>query len=128
MAKKDQNDITSGIILPKQNEPDSGVESSGSEMLEYLNEITNKVYSTDDVEVKTELNDKQIISFSRANTYANIFNIPVVKELLKDICVYSISKNRKSRKEFTQLAQGLGGFISNMEAEPKSIKDNLMGR
>ena len=55
-----------------------------------------------DVEVKTELNDKEIISISKMLMIDTRYDVPVVKDFVEDLMTLKISRGRKGRTEFIQ--------------------------
>ena len=126
--KKDQNKITEDVIFSDNHDEEAVLDNTPNEMIAYLDRITEKVFSKNDIEVKTELNDTQIVKFSRARSYAKVFSVDIINDIIDDICIFSVSKNRKSRKEFTQLAQGMGSYLSGVEPEQKTLLNNLVGR
>jgi hypothetical protein len=89
--------------------------------------IIDEVFSNKDIEVKTDLNTAQIIAFSKGKVFANEFNCDVMSDFVNLISTYSISKNRKSRKEFTDISKALNSMGLDDE-ESQKISDRLLGR
>ena len=93
---------------------------------ELLLKIIEEVFSKKDIEVKTDINDPQVIAFSKGKLYANRYNSEIVKEFVDLLSVYSVSKGRKSRKEFKEISVALNSMTS-AEEEPR-IRDRLLGK
>ena len=55
-----------------------------------------------DVEVKTELNDKEIVTIAKLDFISDRYHIPVLKEFTHNIMMLKISRHRKGRTEFIQ--------------------------
>lgn len=55
-----------------------------------------------DVEVKTELNDAEIVTISKLRFMAERYKIPVLKDFTDNLMLLKISRNRKGRGEFIQ--------------------------
>lgn len=96
--------------------------------VEIFGKITKEIYSVNNIELKTELNDAQIMAFSQARAFANKYKVPLLAEFVKNISKYSISRNRKGRKEFESIAKANLQMAGNDEQERRSIPDRLLGR
>ena len=96
--------------------------------VEIFGKITKEIYSTKNIELKTELNDAQIMAFSQARAFANKYKVPLLNEFVKNLSKYSISRNRKGRKEFESIAKANLQMAGNEERESRSIPDRLLGR
>lgn len=94
--------------------------------VEIFGRVTDEIYSKKSIELKTDLNDRQVVAFARANLFARKYRMPLLKGLVREISLYSVSKGRKGRKEFENIAKANLGM--NMEEERKSIPDRLLGR
>jgi len=55
-----------------------------------------------DVEVKTELNDAEIITITKLRFISERYGMPVLKEFTDNLMLLKISRNRKGRSEFIQ--------------------------
>ena len=124
MATNKANKVTSGLLFGN-NEPE---ERTSPETIELLNELTKQVFTSDDVETRTDLKDNQLLKFAVCRAYAEEFDIPVITDILETYSIYSISKGRKSREEFTKLASSITGYSVESEGRVRSIPDNLLGR
>ena len=55
-----------------------------------------------DVEVKTELNDVEIVTISKLLFVADRYDVPVIKNFVDNIMTLKISRKRQGRREFIQ--------------------------
>ena len=95
--------------------------------VEIFGKITKEIYSTKNLELKTELNDAQIMAFSQARAFANKYKVPLLNEFVRNLSKYSISRNRKGRKEFESIAKANLQMAGNEEREQRSIPARLFG-
>ena len=95
--------------------------------VEIFGKITKEIYSIKNIELKTELNDAQIMAFSQARAFANKYKVPLLNEFVKNLSKYSISRNRKGRKEFESIAKANLQMAGNEEREKRSIPTRLFG-
>lgn len=126
MAKKDINDLLKEtfISIPEDNTSmGSSVEGRSNEI---LMKVLDKAFTTEDIELKTDLTTNQIVQFARARRFADQFSIDVLNKFIYDLSVYSVSKDRKGRKEYVEIAKSL----HNMEHEQQegNIRDRLLGK
>ena len=96
--------------------------------VEIFKSITKEIYSKRNIELKTELNDNQIMAFSMAKAFSKRYKVPLLKEFIVNLSEYSISKNRKGRNEFKEIAKANLQMASAEERERQSIPDRLLGR
>ena len=94
--------------------------------VEIFGKVTEEIYSTDKIELKTDLNDRQILAFSSATVFANKYDRPLLKSVVRQLSLYSVSRGRKGRKEFENIAKANLGMST--EEEARSIPDRLLGR
>ena len=124
MSKDKQIDFSASLFgngdVPQAIQPNPTVEIFKS--------ITKEIYSTKNLELKTELNDRQIMAFSQARAFAKMYGVPLLAEFVKNISKYSKSKNRKGRKEFTDISKANLQMAAVEERERASIPDRLLGR
>lgn len=93
---------------------------------ELLLKIIDEVYSTDNIEVKTDLTKDQIITFTRAKLFHKKFGSDLMLDLITELAIYSVSDDRKGRKEFTEISKALNSR-EDAETDPR-IRDRLLGR
>jgi len=103
----------------------SGIGQSNSSV-EIFGKVTDEIYSKKSIQLKTDLNDRQILAFSSAAVFARKYKRPLLKSLVRELSIYSVSRGRKGRKEFENIAKANLGM--SMEDESRSIPDRLMGR
>ena len=107
------------IITPK------GQQQQPTNDKEYLKDVIKAVYDKSNIEVKTELNTSQIMAISRAEMIADVYNIPILKSFTNQIMTLMISKDRKSRKEFTEISKSI--MASANQDEEAGVIDKLIG-
>lgn len=96
--------------------------------VEIFDKITKEMFSIKNIELKTEVNDPQIMAFSQAKAFAKRYKVPLLAEFVTNISKYSISRNRKSRKEYGDVAKANLQMSGAEERENRSIPDRLLGR
>ena len=94
---------------------------------ELLLKIIEETYSKENIEVKTHLSEAQILAFSKGRLYSDTYKLPIIDNLIKHISVYSVSKDRLSRKEFTEIAKAVHSQPTDIMEEP-SIRGRLLGK
>lgn len=75
-----------------------------------LSEVTNdqtgkelqELFSNDNIEKKADINTKQVMALARAKTFADMYNIKRLNDFILNYMAYSVSKDRKGRKEFVE--------------------------
>lgn len=81
-----------------------------------------------DIDARSEVNELQMIHIARARIIAEHFDIPLLKSFVRHILTLSLSKGRKSRKEFVQAFQSANmgeteataGILANMTSKLRS--------
>jgi hypothetical protein len=63
---------------------------------------SGRLIDKEDVEVKTELNDQEILSISKLRFIAERYDVPVLNEFTDNLMTLKISRKRKGRQEFIQ--------------------------
>ena len=120
------NDVPVMANVLGLNGRDNGIVERPNAQVEIFEKVTEQIYNKVDIELKTELNDRQILAFASAKSFSEKFNIPVISEIVDSISVYSVSRSRKGRKEFENIAKANLGMHN--EDEGRSIPDRLLGR
>lgn len=90
--------------------------------------ILDEVYSTKDIDVKTDLTANQIVVFTRAEMYHEKYQSPLVDLLLKRMSIRLVSKDRKGRKEFTEIAKALNTMLGGDPMATPSLSDRFFGK
>ena len=83
--------------------------------------IIKEVFDVSKIDAKTELTSQQIEIISKGLVFAEVFNIPLMKEHLKSFMVLQKSKDRKSMAEFVD------SLRNKKEDFIKNSKFSLMG-
>lgn len=61
-----------------------------------------ELFSNDNIEKKADINARQVMALAKAKTFAERYNIKVLNDFIINYIVYSVSKDRKGRKEFVE--------------------------
>lgn len=109
------------ILTPQTSE---ATEGEGSSRDEYILKIIDEVFSKEDIELKTDLSTDQIIKITKGQIFAERYNCSIMDKLCNKIMILSVSKNRSSRKEFTEISKSVSG---PQEPDLPSIKTRLLG-
>lgn len=117
-----ENDLTKNLfgdnVISGMNKVNPSVEIFGK--------VTDEIFSKKSIQLKTDLNDKQILAFASASVFARKYKRPLLASIVKELSLYSVSRNRKGRKEFENIAKANLGM--SMEEDSRSIPDRLLGR
>ena len=84
-----------------------------------LKELLTGDVSRDTLAGRTEVNEAQIVVFSQARELARYYGLPILDNLVDHMLRFSISKGRKSRKEFVQSFQMA---VQGQEAQPGMLE------
>lgn len=126
MAKKDEaQDFTNSLFGVGGMEGAFNSSPPINPSVEIFGKVTKEIYSTKNLELKTELNDMQIMAFSQARAFAKRYKVPLLEEFVKNISKYSISRSRKGRKEFENIAKANFQMVSGDVGEDRSIPQRL---
>jgi hypothetical protein len=102
------------IIIPEQ-------EPTGDEHIKML---IAEIYNTSDIDLKTDLDLKQVNAITKALAFADLYNVSLLKTVANQLMRLLVSKERKGRTEFTQIATRM---LADQDA-PASMFDKLIGR
>ena len=97
-----------------------------SPQVQIYGKVTDEIYSTEDIELKTELNDRQVLAFASATVFADKFDIPILHDIVNRISVYAVSNKRQGRKEFADISKASLGMAR--EDDGTGIPERLLGR
>lgn len=125
MDNKNIAQVTQGIF---SNTPEGALPPPINPTVEIFSKVTDEIFSFKKLEAKTDINDAQIMAFSQARAFAKKYKIPLLNELVANISKYSISRGRKGRKEFSDIAKANMGGGFTEEHERQSIPARLLGR
>ena len=85
--------------------------------------VVDEVFNTNNIDMKTDLNQRQINAITKGKLFANQFNCQIMMDLCNLHETLLISKSRAGRKEFIELTKS---FNTTEELQP-SIKERLLG-
>jgi phosphatidate phosphatase APP1 len=122
MAKTKESEITNFLLVAREAEPNKDENSSRDE---FFLKVIDEVFSKENIEVKTDLNNRQIIAMSKGEIFAQRYDCSIMRDLCEAIMIRSVSKDRKGRGEFTEISKSLN-MPSEME-ESLSLKQRLLG-
>jgi len=94
--------------------------------VEIFDKVSTEIFSKKSIELKTDLNDQQVMAFARANVFARKYKRPLLKALVREYSIYAVSRGRRSRKEFENVAKANLGM--SMDDNRQAIPDRIMGR
>ena len=123
MSKPTTNTITDFLITPQEQEP----QQTQSVNDEHLLKIIDETYSKKDIELKTELNQRQVNAITKAQLYGERYNCQIVKDLAQNHMILLVSKDRKGRKEFSEIARSMQAPSMFEEIQP-TLKTRLLGK
>ena len=96
--------------------------------VEIFDKITKEMFSTKNLDLKTEVNDAQIMAYSQGRAFARYYKVPLLSEFIKNLSMYSISRGRKGRKEYSDVAKANLQMAGMEEREKRSIPDRIFGK
>ena len=118
-------DVTASIF---SNTLEGAVPPQPNPTVEIFGKVTDEIFSFKKLEAKTDINDAQVMAFSQARSFSKKYKVPLLAEFVKNISKYSISRGRKGRTEFSNIAKALNNAASYDEETSRSIPDRLLGR
>jgi hypothetical protein len=89
----------------------------------WMQEVSKQIFSTDNIEVKTDLTTSQINALAKGHLFAETYGVSLMANLCNRIEVLLVSKDRKGRKEFTEIAKTFNNE-SELDFKP-SLKERL---
>mgnify|MGYP001152651069 CR=1 FL=1 len=93
------------------------------ENAKHLDKIVDEIYSIENIEVKTDLNQAQINAITKALVFAETYKVGILTTIANKHMALLISKDRKGRGEFTQIAAGM----ENEHKQSSSLFNKLVG-
>lgn len=85
--------------------------------------VVDEVFSVNNIDMKTDLNQRQINAITKGKLFANQFNCQIMMDLCNLHETLLISKSRAGRKEFIELTKS----VTNNDQDAPSIKERLLG-
>lgn len=123
--KKEVDDFTKYILMLSNDNDSSNNDKTNKQ--ELLLKVIDQLFSTDNIDVKTEYNDRQIVALTKAEIFAIKYNSDVLKRVVKLIPLKSVSKSRGSRKEVVAITQALNNIILNEDDQRPTLKERFIG-
>jgi hypothetical protein len=87
--------------------------------------MVDEVYSREDIELKSRVNNHEVIVHAKAQLFAEYYNVPMIQKLSTKILELKISLDGKGRKEFVEVAKSL--IAPNQEEQQSTIPQRLFG-
>ena len=107
------------IIIPEKEE----VEESKEQDVDILHKVVEEILSTKNLDTKTDLNDKMVVSLAKLDLYGEYFDIDIVRMLSANIKRLRISRNRLGRLELKEMTRNLISY--DQPSEEPSILSKL---
>jgi hypothetical protein len=127
MGKKSIQELELNKIFMTDDFKQNKEEDKPSKREELLDKLTNEVFNTENIEVRTDINQRQVTSLSKGLLFAEKFESEVLKEFCNNIMKLSLSKDRKSRKEFGEMARSSINRSEDGMIMDEGIKGRLWG-
>lgn len=89
--------------------------------IEYL---LREGFNRDNLEMKSDLNPRLIKAIAKAKMHSTIFDDSLIMALCNEVMTLNISKERKGRKELTDLAKMLA---TDQDNEGSGVLSRLLG-
>lgn len=122
MDNKVTKKVNSFLFTPEQNN-NLDTEDFNDKHLE---KIIEEIYSTDNIEVKTDLNENEIRAITKGQLYAEKYKCNIVDNLCNKLMILKVSNKRMGRKEFKEISQSMQP--SYPEEQTMSIPQRLFGK
>jgi hypothetical protein len=116
--------VTDFIVPIEVNTPDNQPQNITEQ---YKEKMVDEVYSKEDVELKTRLNQAEIIAIAKGQVYADVFKAPIIADLCNKIMILKISKDGLGRKEFVDIAKSMMAPQPEM-MQAQTIPERLLGK
>jgi len=87
--------------------------------------VVDEVFSVNNIDMKTDLNQRQINAITKGKLFASQFNCEIMMNLCNLHETLLISKSRAGRKEFIELTKSITSS-DQFDGVP-SIKERLLG-
>lgn len=116
--KVKQEPKTTSLIFSERQE----TQESYSE--KYKEKLVQEVFSKEDAELKSDLNDAEIIALTKADIFAEYYDSSLIEKLKRSFLLLKVSKKRQGRGEFVKIAQAV---IAPQQEEQPTIPERLFG-
>jgi hypothetical protein len=119
------SDTTTQLFaLPEQEQEQTPNIDSLAEQIKA--KIVDEIFSTNNIDMKTDLNQKQINAITKGKLYAEHFGSKLMLNLCNLHETLLISKSRAGRKEFIELTKNVLSHQEQVDFTP-TIKERLLG-
>ena len=116
------SDTTTNLFALPEQEQNQNIDSLAEQIKA---KIVDEIFSTNNIDMKTDLNQKQINAITKGKLYAEHFGSRLMLNLCNLHETLLISKSRAGRKEFIELTKNV---LSHQEENLQpSIKERLLG-
>ena len=105
------HEMTNRLFAKAPEKDDSELSAQDSAYMEAIKQN----YSKEDIQLKSELNPKQVIAHTKLRLFASLFNNMCAGNLSQTHLELQVSKDRKGRKEMVQLSQQQYGTTDEKE-------------
>jgi hypothetical protein len=86
--------------------------------------LLEEIYSTNNLDIKTDLNQKQVNAITKGKLFATTFNCDIMMNLCNLHETLLISKNRAGRKEFIEMSKS----VTSADTEESTVRERLLGK
>jgi hypothetical protein len=116
------SDTTAQLFAAPEQETNQNIDSLAEQIKA---KIVDEIFSTNNIDMKTDLNQKQINAITKGKLYAEHFGSRLMLNLCNLHETLLISKSRAGRKEFIELTKNV---LSHQEENlTPTIKERLLG-
>ncbi|MFW6130271.1 MAG: hypothetical protein ACOC56_03730 [Atribacterota bacterium] len=89
--------------IPDENKDPQTLEYVLSETAkEDIGKELQELFSNENIEKKGDISARQVMAIAKAKTFADRYNNNLLDDFIKRYVIYSVSKERKGRKEFVE--------------------------
>lgn len=89
-----------------------------------------ELFNNENIEKKADISARQVMAIAKAKTFADRYDNKVLDDFISRYVIYSVSKERKGRKEFVESYKakileplGLGGIMKGGEGNDNTSKE-----
>ena len=112
------------LVFPKGENNSQTVSDNNA----HLKAIVKEVYSSDDIKLKTDLTSAQVQYNAVGLTFAKRYGVSLLEDIINEQMLLAVSKNRKGRKEFENIASSIMASHRPVEEEDSGILSRLIGK
>lgn len=108
--------------------PNTQKSGGDNQRLENLRQAIDSVFQTDNLRLRTSLNDEQIAALARAEIYANRYNSDVMRELIKVVMELQVSGNQgRGRNDMVEALRATIVTTEIEEGKSSTLRKRLLG-